>query len=113
LVALRGLRPASLEVRRAGSLSPIDPLVAIQRLFRSANERLSELSVQFGADGTLIPFLCECADEECVDHVAMDVAEYSEIHRDADAWIIRSGHPTAPGGIVDSRTGFDIVRRPD
>jgi hypothetical protein len=113
LAALRGPRPASLQARRAGSLSPIDPLVAIQRLFRSANARLSELAVEFGADGTLIPFLCECADDECVDHVAMDVGAYAEIHRDADVWIIRSGHPIAPGGIVESGTGFDIVRRPD
>jgi hypothetical protein len=53
------------------------------------------------------------ADAECVEHVAMNFAEHSEIHRGAHVWTIGSGHPLAPGGIVERRTGFDVVRGAD
>jgi hypothetical protein len=92
--------------------SPNERLVENQRTFRSANERFYAVAVDRVAADQLVPFLCECADEQCRGRVSMNVAEYVEIHGDRDRYAILRDHATTDGeGLIERRALFDIVRK--
>jgi hypothetical protein len=84
-----------------------------QRIFRAANERL-EVSVEARVDGRApVPFLCECADIECLGRIEMTTGDYDAAHVDRDTYIILPGHPTIDGEEVveDGLDGYLIVRK--
>lgn len=43
-----------------------DKLAENQDMSRSTNERLQDVAGRTAEDGIVIPFLCECADDECM-----------------------------------------------
>ena len=82
-----------------------------QRMFRAANERMQEL-IAGVPYGTLIPFLCECADGECLGRIHIDASDYEGIHIDRDLYIVLRGHPTIDGEeVVGHEDGYDIVSK--
>jgi hypothetical protein len=86
---------------------------ASQRASRSANERFEELLDGRTLTARLIPFLCECADPDCLGRVDISRAEYGRIHRDRTLFVIVPGHPLADGEEpTETRDEFDIVRKP-
>jgi hypothetical protein len=86
-----------------------------QRMFRAANERMEEIIEGLGGQvpyGTVIPFLCECADEECRGRINIDSSEYMGIHLDRDLYIVLRDHPTIDGeNVVEQEDGYDIVSK--
>ena len=44
-------------------------------LFRAINQRIRELAHRFDAGGDPVTFICECADETCVEKVALTLRE--------------------------------------
>jgi hypothetical protein len=86
-----------------------------QRMFRAANERMEEIIEGLGGQvpyGTVIPFLCECADEECRGRINIDSSEYMGIHLDSDLYIVLRDHPTIDGeNVVEREDGYDIVSK--
>jgi hypothetical protein len=88
-------------------------LVENQRTFRDANERLQKLAGEAGVrDGTLVPFLCECADGDCLGRVEASMEEYERAHLDRDQYVIVPGHPTIEGEKVVERVDrFETVRK--
>ena len=91
-------------------MSGDDRLEAIQRLFRSANERLSALAADFGVDGALVPYLCECANPDCLAQVPMTVVDHTLLRDRGDIYLILADHPIAEGMVAERHDGFDIVR---
>ena len=67
--------------------------------FRRANERIRAKAEEYEAPLELIPFLCECADDECLGRVAMNLADYDDIHRDRDHYAILHDHKMVDGAI--------------
>jgi hypothetical protein len=55
-----------------------------QDMSRSANERLQDLAGRTAVDGIMIPFLCECAADECMDRVEIGIDEYFLAHLQRD-----------------------------
>jgi hypothetical protein len=92
-------------------VSPNERLIASQAAFRAANERLAGVAGRGPAD-RIVPFLCECADDECRGRVNMSVPEYRAIHDDRDRYATLRDHATADGEeVIERRELFDIVQK--
>jgi len=87
-------------------------LVENEQAFRTANDRLSGAVRTIGA-GT-IPFLCECADDTCLERVELDPETYREIRSNPSYFFRLPGHLDAPGErVVEKRSGYEIVEKED
>jgi hypothetical protein len=61
--------------------------------FRVANERLEEAAREIvGADGSLVPFLCECPRMDCTQIVLLTLSEYERVRADGRQGIAVLGH---------------------
>jgi hypothetical protein len=88
-------------------------LVENQERFRRANERLHERVVTLARDEQWIPFLCECADEECVSAVHATLGEYAAVRDDDLRFLIVPGHQMIDGEhVVEKRERYNIVEKP-
>ena len=81
-------------------------------LFREINERIAAAAADHGADGHVYEFLCECADEKCLERVALTVAEYERIRGDAKRFVVVQRHvvPEAER-VVLHEAGHDVVEK--
>jgi hypothetical protein len=83
-----------------------------QQIFRAANERMQQVIDGQIPYGTVLPFLCECADHDCLGRINMDASDYEGIHIDRDHYIILRDHPTMAGeNVVEEQDGYDIVSK--
>lgn len=83
-----------------------------QDLFRGANERLEGAVGDRVLNEQVIPFLCECPDEMCMDTVAVTLSAYEAVRSKRNRFIIVTGHPTSPGErVVTERDGYLIVEK--
>lgn len=81
--------------------------------FRAANERVHDAAVvaDFSAP---IPFVCECADEHCVELVLLPLLEYERVRADPVWFLSAEGHERndAPAATVAERhDGWSIVEK--
>lgn len=91
-----------------------DRLVQNQEMSRSANKRLQDVAARSDVDGRAIPFLCECADAECVGRVEMSIDAYFLAHLAPDHYVILAGHPRIDGeAVVDDRGYYQLVTKAD
>jgi hypothetical protein len=85
-----------------------------QEVFRSANERLSGVVEERGASADRVPFLCECADEECMGRVDLTLDEYRDVRSHERLFVMLHDHPRTVGEeVVEERNGYDITEKPD
>ena len=80
--------------------------------FRAANERIRAAAETFDTTVERVPFICECADERCVEIVRLGLGEYGEMRSNPRWFVNVPGHQAAAGGWVDvvaSRDGYVIV----
>jgi hypothetical protein len=65
-----------------------------ERVARRHNRRRERLEMDVaGVDiDELVPFVCECADVECVSAIEMTIAEYESVHETPDRFVVRPGH---------------------
>jgi hypothetical protein len=83
-----------------------------EEVFRLANERLRVQIADAVAADRLVPFLCECADERCMERVEMTLADYRGVRADADTFAIVPGHVAEHGErVVEERGSFHVVRK--
>jgi hypothetical protein len=77
-------------VFREEMASQSDRRTLSRELLRDVNQRVASL----GSRGDeILSFLCECADEFCVDQVVLQLARYEEI-RGSGGYILAPGHRT-------------------
>jgi len=89
-------------------------LVENQEIFRSANERLIDVVESGVVTADAVPFLCECADEECMGRVELTLDEYREVRSHDRRFVMLHGHArTAGEQLVAERNGYDITQKPD
>lgn len=87
-------------------------LIANQQTSRGANERLRVLAAKIVAEDRVIPFLCECADADCLGRVDMTGADYGELHLDRNRYAILPDHQRMDGEeVVAQRALYDIVSK--
>jgi hypothetical protein len=84
-----------------------------QEVFRSANESLSDVVEARLAPGDSMPFLCECADEECMGRIDLTPDEYRELHSHERHFVMLHDHARTPGErVLAERDGYDITEKP-
>jgi hypothetical protein len=85
-------------------------LLANQETFRAANRGMAE-TVNVGRQ-VPVPFLCECADFDCLGRVEASLLEYQEAHRGDDRYFILPGHLRVEGEEILSDNGrYEVVSK--
>jgi hypothetical protein len=88
---------------------PVQRLVKSQILFREVNERVRETVGTF--EGPL-EFLCECSNEDCVETVALELAEYEGIRAHRNLFFVVTGHEVLDvNRVVDQGDGYLLVEK--
>jgi hypothetical protein len=87
-------------------------LATNEALFREMNERAEErVQAAAGADARLT-ILCECAEPDCTERIALTAAEYEAAHDDATQFTVVPGHAAVDvEEVVASSERFEIVRK--
>jgi hypothetical protein len=85
-----------------------------QYRFNKANDRLRDLLEERARPDQKVPFLCECADDSCLETVELNLSEYERLHENADVFVIVPGHPRVDGEVVlQSEDRFEQVEKRD
>jgi hypothetical protein len=94
----------SLEVRQVR-------LAQNQTLFREVNERVESILVKFAADGP-VGFVCECAIEDCSNHIELTRDEYEAVRTNPTHFFVLRDHvfPEVEV-IVDDRDTYVVVEK--
>lgn len=83
-------------------------------IFRSINDRIRELALRYTeAAEEPLSFVCECADETCVERVPMTAAQYDELRAIPARFVVIPGHEATPlvEKVLFRTNGFSIVRK--
>jgi hypothetical protein len=82
-------------------------------LFREANEGIQEAASTYDVLDR-IPFICECADENCRELIVLSMDEYEEIRGNSRHFLNAPGHVRAGQGaaeVVHDRGRYTIVEK--
>lgn len=63
-----------------------------EALFREVNENIARLEERYGQAHTEPVYICECANAECTDQLAIDPETYERIRQQARLFFVRPGH---------------------
>jgi hypothetical protein len=83
-------------------------------MFRAINERIRELALRFhDGDDDPIAFVCECADETCMERVRMTAAQYDELRAIPARFVVLPGHEATPlvEKVLFRTNAFSVVRK--
>jgi hypothetical protein len=84
-----------------------------QKLFRRGNESLHDAALNIGLAMRLVPFLCECADEDCRDQVEVTPEEWESVSSRPNHYLMLRGHPRSQGEeVVGSLREYEIALKP-
>lgn len=85
-----------------------------QRLFRHGNESLHDAAVNAGSELSPVPFLCECADLDCLGRVVITPGAWGRVAAKPNHYVMIAGHQRSQGEeVVDSIREYEIARKPD
>jgi len=84
-----------------------------EAMFREINERLESRILVFRGNGEPeLTVLCECANPDCTERLALTPAEYEQIRSDSRQFVIVPGHVYVDIEEVVYRTDrYEIVRK--
>ena len=89
-----------------------DRLVENEKAFRMANERLLEVVGDMNSNPSSLPFLCECADDTCLERIDLDLETYREIRSRSDRFFRAPGHMDAPGErVIEAHPNYEVVQK--
>jgi hypothetical protein len=86
-----------------------------QSTFREANEKIDAIAEQTGLEEA-IPFICECADLDCMEIVRLRLDEYAVIRSNARRFFNAPGHEAisvnvGAGVVVEEHPGHVVVEK--
>ena len=82
-------------------------------MFRAGNVSLRDAAVHGGMDETPIPFLCECADVDCLGDVAITPTAWASVSERPHHFVMIEGHQRSEGEEVVGHLGeYEIARKP-
>ena len=97
----------------AATRSSAERVAENQSRFRDSNERIGEAADRYGIRESL-PFLCECADEECTTLVRMSREAYARLRSNPRRFVNARGHDAASGRharVVEEHEDYLIVEK--
>jgi hypothetical protein len=83
-------------------------------MFRSINDRIRELAVRLDqGPADQLSFICECADETCVERLLLTVQQYDDVRAIPARFVVVPGHEVTPlvERVVFRSDDFVIVRK--
>jgi hypothetical protein len=84
-----------------------------QLRFRRANERLLAAVEDGGRELRRVPFICECADEDCLGTVDVDISEWEAVASRPNHFLMLPGHQRSEGEEVVASVGnYEVARKP-
>jgi hypothetical protein len=82
-------------------------------MFRRGDESLHDAAVASGYETEPVPFLCECADEDCLSRVELTLSQWEVVATAPNHYAMIAGHPRSEGEeIVGSIRDYEIARKP-
>ena len=85
-----------------------------QMRFREANERLHDAVEDHAHEVQRVPFLCECADDDCLGTVDVLVGEWEAVALKPSHFLMEAGHQRIEGEeVVGSVGDYEIAHKPD
>jgi hypothetical protein len=98
--------------RKLGSVDGRNERIAKnETVMRAANREIqhAEEEVGNGSEGRF-DVLCECGREDCDGMLTLTIAEYEEIHRQHDRFVVLPGHNTPDiENVVEERDNYLVV----
>lgn len=83
-----------------------------QSLFRAINERIEEVNESFRLALDEAKYVCECADNDCMDRIALTPEEYQEVRRVPTHFVIRREHVHPYfETVIKSHDGYVVVEK--
>jgi hypothetical protein len=81
--------------------------------FRRANEGLHDAVEDQVREAQRVPFLCECADDDCFGTVNVTQGEWEAVAAKPHHFLMEAGHQHSEGEeVVGSLRGYEIARKP-
>jgi hypothetical protein len=82
-----------------------------EALFREVNERVEEIHDHYGS-GSTAEFVCECADDECLERLTVPVARYERVRSSPVLFCVAPGHERVEvEHVIEQGDGFLIVKK--
>jgi hypothetical protein len=91
-----------------------DRLARNEVMFRAINDRIRDLADRFGSMGQEeLEFVCECADETCVERVPLTPSQYDDVRAIPARFVVVPGHEATPlvERVIFRAPNFVIVRK--
>lgn len=85
-----------------------------EAMFRAINDRIRDLAGRFESVAREeLAFLCECADETCVERVSLSPEQYDDIRAIPARFVVIRGHEVSPlvEKVVFRGPDFSVVRK--
>jgi hypothetical protein len=80
--------------------------------FRQANERIRAAERELDPPLERVPYLCECDDPRCREHIRLTAEEYERVRGDGATFAIAPGH-RSDEEVVREHEQYLVVRKPD
>jgi hypothetical protein len=85
-----------------------------QLRFRRANERLHDTVEDQVQEPQAVPFICECADDDCLGTVNVLSSEWEAVASKPNHYLMEAGHERIEGEeVVGSIGEYEIAHKPD
>jgi hypothetical protein len=85
-----------------------------QLSFRSANQGLRGVVEDRVQETQRVPFLCECADDDCLGAVEVTLGEWESVAAQHNRFLMIAGHQHSEGEeVVGSLRQYEIAEKPD
>jgi hypothetical protein len=85
-----------------------------QMRFRRANEGFHDAVQDHVRESQRVPFLCECADDDCFGTVNVLPSEWEAVAAKPNHFLMEAGHQQSEGEeVVGSLREYEIARKPE
>jgi hypothetical protein len=82
--------------------------------FREVNERFHDAVEDQPSPMQPVPFLCECADDDCMGTVEVTLTEWEEVAAKPNHYVMEAGHQRSEGEqVVGVLRGYEVARKAD
>ena len=83
-----------------------------EALFREVNENIARLEERHGQTHAAPVYVCECANADCADQLAIDPATYQRVRQHARLFFVRPGHEDPQiEHVVQRREDYFVVEK--
>ncbi len=83
-----------------------------QAVFRAVNERIEATNQRFGIALKQTDFVCECADQDCMERLTLTPGKYEEVRRVPTHFIVAAGHiDRGYERVVEQVDGYVVVEK--